>query len=61
MLYILFQGTDADQFIMYELEIPNLPRDKIQPRIVLLESQMKGYFLHWSWPGLKVMCQVSKT
>ena len=46
---------------MYELEIPNQPRDRVQPRIILLQIQMESldhYFLHWNWPGPAVMCQV---
>ena len=48
---------------MYQLEIPNQPRDKPQPKIVLLECRVKGLehdFLHWSWPGPSVTFQVSK-
>ena len=49
---------------MYELEIPNPPRDKPPPpKIIALQSQLESldhYFLHWSWPGPAVMCQVSK-
>lgn len=37
---------------MYELEIPNQRRDEPQPRIILLESQLKKHhFLHWTCPG----------
>ena len=46
---------------MYELEIPNQRRDEPQPRIILLESQLKQHhFLHWTWPGPTVTFQVRK-
>lgn len=46
---------------MYELDIPNQRRDIPQPRIILLESELKKHhFLHWSLPGPSVTFEVSK-
>ena len=54
-----------DEFIQYELVIPDQPRNKPQPRCILLESQLeslKHHFVHWnlSGPTPSVTCQVSK-
>ena len=48
---------------MYDLDISIERRDEVQPRVILIESQMKDskhYFLHWSWPDPAVVCEVSK-
>ena len=53
----------ADKFTQYELTVPDQPRDKPQPRCILLESQLeslKHHFLYWnlSGPTPSVTCQV---
>ena len=54
-----------DEFIQWDLVIPDRPRDEPQPRYILLESQLeslKHHFVHWnlSDPTPTVTCQVSK-
>ena len=53
----------ADKFTQYELTVPDQPRDKPQPRCILLESQLeslKHHFLHWNLSAPTVKFHVSK-
>ena len=53
-----------DEFIRYDLVIPDQPMDQTPQRCILLETKsqlesLKRHFVHWNLSGPTVKCQVS--